>query len=519
MGIFDLFGPPNVEKMLAKKDLEGLINAFHHKEVSIRAKAAKALIVIGDAKAIIPFIVEFQDKNSSIREIVKDAFVKWGEPAIEPLIDVLKGMDVELRTDAAFLLGKIGKRAVYPLLNAIAFKDNSNTLRKSAAEALGRIGVPAIDPLINSLEHSTHEPDAVREAMAYALGKIGAPAVEPLIAKLKKGDIINGEIERAFGNAFENIGIPAVVPLSAALMHLHDETKKIIVEVLDKIGYKPDTDKQRAHYHIAKHNWDECVRIGAPAVEPLSSVLETISSDIRKPAAEALLKVLDKIGNSPETDKLRVRCFIAKGDWDGCVKVGEPAVDPLITKLLNWQHGQYEMVAAALGKIGAPAVEPLIAVLNQSNYYKIRAEIIQALGETRDVRAVVPLIAELERKQDDKEPYVRARAAEGLGKIGDTRAVEPLIVALNDFTWKVVAAAAWALGEIGDSRAIDMLTSFLIKRGGSLDTQEAIKLLGEIKYAWADWSILSLGKDMDIYFRAIATDALRKIRDARASAQ
>lgn len=52
----------------------------------------------------------------------------------------------------------------------------------------------------------------------------------------------------------------------------------------------------------------------------------------------------------------------------------------------------------------------------------------RAMGETRDEKAVEPLINALGDKRED----VRRAAAEALGKLGDRRAVEPLSHTLND---------------------------------------------------------------------------------------
>ena len=43
-----LFGPPNVEKMKAKRDVKGLIKALHYEnDGNVRSAAAMALIAIG----------------------------------------------------------------------------------------------------------------------------------------------------------------------------------------------------------------------------------------------------------------------------------------------------------------------------------------------------------------------------------------------------------------------------------------------------------------------------------------
>jgi len=83
--------------------------------------------------------------------------------------------------------------------------------------------------------------------------------------------------------------------------------------------------------------------------------------------------------------------------------------------------------AKALVKIGRPAVEPLIAAL-KNRRSEIRCEAAWELGEIKDPRAVEPLIALLK----DGDSIVRRYTAPALGKIKDPRAVEALIAELKD---------------------------------------------------------------------------------------
>ena len=187
-----LFGPPNVEKLGARRDIAGLAKALAYKK------------------------------------------------------------DWKVRTAAARALGDIGAPAVEPLIAAL--KDNGlSGVREAAAEALGKIGDPrAVEPLIAALIHGL---SYYREAAAEALVKIGAPAVEPLIAALKDGDF---------------------------------DVRKTAAGALGEIGWKPDKGEAGALYLIARGKWDECVKIGAPAVEPLIAALKDGNSDVRKAAAGAL---------------------------------------------------------------------------------------------------------------------------------------------------------------------------------------------------------------------------------------
>jgi HEAT repeat protein len=89
-----LFGPPDVEKLKARKDIRGLTGALgYQKDPSIRCSAARAL---GELKAY---------------EVFK------------PLVNALKDSDVNVRRVSAAALGDFGSYAVGELIQALNHSD------------------------------------------------------------------------------------------------------------------------------------------------------------------------------------------------------------------------------------------------------------------------------------------------------------------------------------------------------------------------------------------------------------
>ncbi|MEM4244833.1 MAG: HEAT repeat domain-containing protein, partial [Candidatus Nanoarchaeia archaeon] len=177
------------------------------------------------------------------------------------------------------------------------------------------------------------------------------------------------------------------------------------------------------------------------AVDPLIALLRDKNCDVRKWIAEALVK----LGWKPKDDEEKIWYFIAKKKWDECVKFGELAIEPLIASLKGWDEdiseGYESKVVLTLSKLGKPAVGPLIVALKDEDYY-MRIRVITALGLIGDVRAVDPLIALLK----DKDLSIRLHAAEALGKMKSRKAVDPLIAELKDEDDGVRRNAARALG-------------------------------------------------------------------------
>jgi len=47
------------------------------------------------------------------------------------------------------------------------------------------------------------------------------------------------------------------------------------------IAWQPKDDVEKAYYLIAKKHWDELVKLGEPAVEPLIEALKDEDRDVR----------------------------------------------------------------------------------------------------------------------------------------------------------------------------------------------------------------------------------------------
>ncbi len=176
-------------------------------------------------------------------------------------------------------------------------------------------------------------------------------------------------------------------------------------------------------------------------MEPLERALNDADSRVRKSAAEAL----DTLGWTPGRDEAAAAYWIAKGQWDKCDTIGEPAVPPLIRALNDADSRVRKSAAEALGKIGGVrAVRTLIRALNDSDW-DVRSGAAEALGRIGEP-AVEPLINAL---NNSDTTGVRVNAAQALGRIGDSRAVKPLERALNDADSRVRKSAAEALRRFG----------------------------------------------------------------------
>lgn len=262
--MFGLFGP-NIEKMRQDSDVVGLIALLNHKKQKTREKAAQALAaigppavkpliavlqsedqytcnyaawtlgVIGDDRAVEPLVEALNDTRRSLRRNVARALLVMADPrAIDPLISALEDPCLEVRRLAVRALGSFGgARTVEALLN---YQSSHKFSDEIIVNALTKIGQSAVEPLTNALDSKHY---SVVGVTAAALGKIRNPrAVEPLVSALQK--------------------------------KIHPE----IANALELFRWEPATALDAACFAAAKKKWEQCLEIGAPAVEVLCRVID-----------------------------------------------------------------------------------------------------------------------------------------------------------------------------------------------------------------------------------------------------
>jgi len=113
-----IFGPPNIEKMKTRRDVNGLIKALGYQKGdsfdarSIRRDAARALGELEDPRAVEPLIAALKDESFSVRKAAAEALGKIGDTrAVEPLSAALKDKDSDVRKAAAEALVSLYRNA------------------------------------------------------------------------------------------------------------------------------------------------------------------------------------------------------------------------------------------------------------------------------------------------------------------------------------------------------------------------------------------------------------------------
>ncbi|HQG93437.1 MAG TPA: HEAT repeat domain-containing protein [Acidobacteriota bacterium] len=419
-----LFGPPNVEKMIAKKNLKGLIKALvYHRDRpnrespdfersrAVRRKAAQALGTLGDDSVFNTLLESLRDVCPEVREAGARALARLDiDRTIALLLGRLKPDEKKEWEFTAEALGHLGDaRATEPLVALLKEAPRSPLL--AAIEALGKLNdARAIPPLIETLGH---DDSFVRKAAAYALDRLGQPDWKEWIEGTKQDLVRLGES-----------GDPrALAPLIQALKTGSEDSRKSAALALGILR-------------------------NPSAAGPLVVALEDREGAVRAAAAQAL---------GPLRNPL--------------------AVEPLIKALKDRHRDTRRAAAIALGLMGdTPAVRPLIDALTDDDDWMVRKSAAEALGNLGDSRAIKPLIQAL-RDSDESvrlaigealgkfgedgivallnrvgsgDPEIRPEVIRILGKTGDVRAIEPLFKALTDKSWSARRAAAWALAQYAE---------------------------------------------------------------------
>lgn len=315
-----LFGPPNVEKLKANKDVKGLIGALRFaNDPNVQSAAGTALVDVGDISDrgdVECLLAALNDRNRDVREIAAVAFHQVRDPrAVEPLIRVLKDSKQYwfLRWRVAATLGEIGDpRAVDALIAVLIGKDQDEDteadVRRHAAWALSEIGDPrAIEPLIAALKD---EHALMRWDVAEALVNIGAPAVEPLIAALKD----QHEVQRRMV-----VGQPGSGEYESVMQTVRWDAARALGRIGDPravgpliVALKDPNTQVRQAARVA------LVGIGAPSVEPLIAALRDPEQGVRQAAAEALVTIYRsrKLDEAQKAMLFAQRSAIAKAGVD-----------------------------------------------------------------------------------------------------------------------------------------------------------------------------------------------------------
>lgn len=322
-----------------------------------RSKAAVALAVIGDERAISPLGQALRDNKDYVRLSAAKALIIIGNSqAVPDLTKALEDNEDEIRATACEALAVIGDAKAVPALIK-TLKDPEESVRNNAIEALGTIRDPRAIP---ALTEFFSEDDYFTQIISKeAVGSFGAAAIPEMGALLKHK---SEEVRDTAASVIREIKDPSAITLLVELLHdRRDETKEIAASLLADIS---DTH----------------------AIPTLLRLLDDRQEDIRLFATE----ILGRIGD-------------------------EQAIPALVKCLDDRQDSVRAAAVAALGRIGGAQVrDHLVNALNDRDSL-VRVTAASTLGDSGDRQAIPALRGLIEDADED----VQNVAIQSLLRLGD----------------------------------------------------------------------------------------------------
>lgn len=156
--------------MAGNDEILAAIKALESGGPTQRRGAAVILGQWNDTRAIKPLVKAIGDEDSEVYQKAMEALTKFGNMAVETLLESLKHLNSAVRWRTIEILGKIGDdRAVGPICRVLK-EDKVYHVRCIAVEALQRFGNVAIGPITEALKDNDWN---VRWKAVQALERIG----------------------------------------------------------------------------------------------------------------------------------------------------------------------------------------------------------------------------------------------------------------------------------------------------------------------------------------------------------
>lgn len=447
------------------RSVDALGRALNDRNALVRQSAVRALGRIGDEDAARALLKALRDPNIAVRAYAIRALGDSGQTvAVAALEQVLLSKSDEpnapLRAEAAKALETTGSFGVSALVNGLGSDDP--TVRFYSARALGGIGNPSAAPALVGLFDDA-SPIVAAEA-ASAVGQLGEPALPQLLEQFESD---RPNIRLYAAKAAGVIGAPAVNPVR----NVYNAATARIAELVDERAVAVAvSEAQRQRVVLPPTTPPEAVTAGAPSAndddsEDAFGVAPLTDSEIRREASRLksrMKSIKRRTTKAEELVRLREREERYNDRYDAAqaylsgeeqprpvAGAGNSGVQPFLIAIPEREPNVPLPAAEAAKEAGTPqalpTTRPLRVIDREIEKASRQAQTaILALGSIGNDEAVAALSDALRRGELDDSTV----AAEALGRTRNVNAIPPLVSTLSDasFAVSVRANAASGLG-------------------------------------------------------------------------
>lgn len=365
-------------------DPKGLVGQL--RDPSKRERAKQELLKLGAAAA--PALADslgIQDEELS--GIYEQLLTAFGADATPALIETLSEAHPLARARAAEVLAQTRDHRAFPALMD-ALRGEYYTVRTQAALALGQIKDPAAVP---DLKRATMDAEPqVRSAAAQALAQFADPDTFEEIGNLLLDDPqieVRQAAARAFGRTQRTEAVPFLMDALRDSFWWY-EREDALQDLLDAI-----TD------------------IGKPAIPELIEALQDSEGTVRKLAASLLARLPDSRTLEPLSLSLYDTHFdVCRASAEALAALGRPALPVLREALHHPEAWIRQQAVAGLTKLHGPDAAMDLLELIQDENEQVRKQVVRALGELRDPRAL-PALETLAASRGNREFSQSAKQA------------------------------------------------------------------------------------------------------------
>jgi len=426
--VIENLGPP------AKDAVPALAVLMQDKMLTCRGAAGRALAKIGDPGRD-ELLAMLNAPRDEVRSAASLALATCGDSAMKGLADALKSDKTETVSATLSTLERMGGAsdpAIVPVIPLL--RHTSSLIRQSAISVLAKSGARAIKPLISALETQPDATPELRSAMTDALGRIGKDAIPPLLAIVgakKEGPMLIAAIE-----ALGKIGAPAsdTTPLLMSLVttvpaNLNPVTSPVPItkKSIAAASTPPQAPVIPPYAKLDIAVFQALANFGARAEAALPMLFEMIKDGdyyARSEAARAIGKIARGNERIPPLGETLERCD--GGTIANALRpFQEAGMNALIAELDTATTQTRQRVSTVFSNLPFALTYPFLTGALKNEDPKIRSGVAQTIADFRrnhkkgaissaslpSPTLIDPLLAALKESVKDSDPDVRVLSA------------------------------------------------------------------------------------------------------------